>query len=229
MKLLIVAFVLTMFSVACVAPTETMVQRIVAEELAQLELPAGPQGVPGVMGPPGVQGIAGETGPRGLPGARGPQGEKGDTGEIGPAGVQGVPGSQGIAGPVGPRGPAGPRGYKGETGTFDGSGIENLGVEGLLVSDVIAGKINVSELRVSSLVVTDQSGKEIAQLSPGPGIPLFALYGWPGVVNTAVIMTPLRNVNGAALTFSNGNRMCLTDQYVAPCFVDNQSNFVRWK
>ena len=95
-----------------------------------IELPRGPQGVPGkdgADGAPGVDGKDGEQGPQGLQGEQGPEGPegpKGDTGEPGPKGDQGEPGPKGDQGEPGPKGDTGERGPQGPAGADGKDGAD---------------------------------------------------------------------------------------------------------
>lgn len=59
------------------------------EQIADIELIEGPQGLPGTNGENGAQGPAGPQGPTGATGAQGPQGVQGPQGIQGPAGTGG--------------------------------------------------------------------------------------------------------------------------------------------
>lgn len=64
--------------------------RTASEEIANIALTPGPQGIPGVQG---VKGDTGDAGPQGIPGV---------DGAPGPQGIQGVKGDKGDVGPQGP-------------------------------------------------------------------------------------------------------------------------------
>ncbi len=81
--------------------------------------PAGPAGVPGIVGATGAAGPLGPPGPVGANGATGPIGPRGPvgvTGATGPIGPQGPVGATGAMGPIGPAGPAGATGATGSIG-----------------------------------------------------------------------------------------------------------------
>ena len=115
------------------------------DQLADIEVLAGPpgeqgpqgiqgeQGLAGERGPVGPQGLRGETGPvgpqgeSGQQGATGLRGETGPRGETGSQGLQGATGERGAVGPQGPiglTGPAGPQGERGEAGPMGAQGIQ---------------------------------------------------------------------------------------------------------
>ena len=101
------------------------------EELQNLSLTPGPQGL---QGPPGPIGQTGERGPQGdvgPKGADGLQGERGLDGQPGPRGERGEQGPAGLPGPIGPQGPIGLTGPKGA----DGVGIpQKISINGNVVS-----------------------------------------------------------------------------------------------
>lgn len=107
------------------------------EELQNISLTPGPQGVPGEIGPQGLQGLQGPPGPIGQTGERGPQGiqgERGLDGQPGPKGDIGTRGERGPAGLPGPVGPQGPIGLTGPKGA-DGVGIpQKISINGNVVS-----------------------------------------------------------------------------------------------
>lgn len=93
-------------SILC-AHKETGVVRAVTEggcksSEVPIQMPAGPAGPAGTMGPEGPAGPAGATGPigpegpTGATGPMGPEGPTGATGATGPAGPQGSPGVSGL-------------------------------------------------------------------------------------------------------------------------------------
>lgn len=107
------------------------------EELQNISLTPGPQGVPGEIGPQGLQGLQGPPGPKGADGAQGIQGERGPQGDIGPQGLQGERGQdgqpgprgeRGEQGPIGQTGPAGPQGPVGPTGPRGENGRDGVGI-----------------------------------------------------------------------------------------------------
>ena len=83
---------------AACAPSTQELENLVATEVAQVELPVGPQGEPGPQGEQGIQGESGEQGIQGRTGVTGRQGRQGGPGPtgaqgaVGPAGQQGIPG-----------------------------------------------------------------------------------------------------------------------------------------
>ena len=77
------------------------------------DIPAGPRGPQGNIGPRGPQGIQGNVGAKGDTGDTGPQGIQGNTGPQGTQGIQGNTGPQGIQGNVGATGPQGIQGNVG--------------------------------------------------------------------------------------------------------------------
>ena len=101
------------------------------EELQNISLTPGPQGL---QGPPGPIGQTGERGPQGdvgPKGADGLQGERGLDGQPGPRGERGEQGPAGLPGPIGPQGPIGLTGPKGA----DGVGIpQKISINGNVVS-----------------------------------------------------------------------------------------------
>ena len=110
------------------------------EELHNISLTPGPQGLQGLQGPPGpkgADGLQGPIGPQGLQGERGLDGQPGPRGEQGQRGERGEPGPKGDIGPTGPQGPIGLTGPKGADGR-DGVGIpQKLSLNGntLILSD----------------------------------------------------------------------------------------------
>jgi len=120
------------------------------EELRNITLTPGPQGIqgiPGTKGDVGPRGERGEQGPQGLQGSQGVPGmpgEKGRDGEPGPKGEAGQRGERGEQGPAGPQGLTGPVGPRGENGR-DGVGIpQKLTLSGntLILSDG-GGSVNL--------------------------------------------------------------------------------------
>ena len=77
-------------------------------------------------GPQGIQGIQGEVGPQGPRGLTGDQGLKGDTGEAGPQGIQGLKGEKGDKGTPGDTGGPGAKGDKGDQGSDGGFDLTKL-------------------------------------------------------------------------------------------------------
>ena len=107
--------VLLLFFAACM-PSDQQIQDAVATQIAQTELPVGPQGekgAQGAQGPPGpqgqqgIQGEKGEPGEQGMQGIQGERGQRGQQGPAGRAGPQGIRGPEGQAGATGAQGPAG--------------------------------------------------------------------------------------------------------------------------
>ena len=74
------------------AVDDATIQKMVADEVAKIELPAGPPGPQGERGPRGLQGFLGPQGKQGEPGPAGRQGEAGLRGERGLDGRPGTPG-----------------------------------------------------------------------------------------------------------------------------------------
>ena len=86
------------------------------QEIADIELTPGPQGLPGADGAKGDKGDPGDTGPAGPAGPQGKTGPAGADGAQGDKGDKGDPGDTGLAGPAGPQGPQGPTGATGPQG-----------------------------------------------------------------------------------------------------------------
>ena len=104
------------------------------EELQNISLTPGPQGL---QGPPGPIGQTGERGPQGDVGPKGADGLQGERGLDGQPGPRGERGEQGPIGQTGPAGPQGPIGLTGPKGA-DGVGIpQKLTLSGntLILSD----------------------------------------------------------------------------------------------
>lgn len=80
------------------------------QQIANIELLPGPQGVPGTQGEVGPQGETGEPGQDGNDGA---------------PGLPGVIGPQGIPGPIGPQGPQGEVGAQGPAGSLGNLSVYN--------------------------------------------------------------------------------------------------------
>ena len=91
----VLAFII---AVTACAPSAEEIRRMVQEEVAKIEVPAGPEGEQGVQGVPGPEG------------QEGPEGKQGDPGEDGEPGQDGAPGQDGEAGKPGPEGKQGPPG-----------------------------------------------------------------------------------------------------------------------
>ena len=106
-----------------------------------IELPRGPQGVPGKDGVDGAPGVDGKDG---APGPQGPAGPEGPQGPAGPEGPQGLPGKDGAAGPQGPAGPEGPEGPQGLPGKDGAPGPQ--GPAGPAGADGVDGTVSFEDL-----------------------------------------------------------------------------------
>lgn len=86
------------------AEAKTFIQTEVADQVSQIPIKPGPQGIAGAVGPTGAVGLAGA---KGEPGAKGAEGAVGPQGTVGAQGVKGQDGSSGGSGGQGPQGVAG--------------------------------------------------------------------------------------------------------------------------
>lgn len=140
------------------SPTPTAIEDGGADDVIHITTatnqgPAGPQGIPGVVGPQGPKGDSGAAGalgsmgPQGLPGTMGPMGLQGPQGIPGVVGPQGIPGTQGAQGITGARGatgsqgipgtgPTGPAGTQGVPGVAGPAGPQGPAGKGLSLANV---------------------------------------------------------------------------------------------
>ncbi|MGB8215764.1 MAG: hypothetical protein WCE94_00520 [Candidatus Methanoperedens sp.] len=101
------------------------------QQINNIQLTPGPQGLKGDTGATGATGAIGPQGPKGDTGAQGPVGPTGANGATGPQGPQGATGAtgpQGATGAVGPQGPAGATGATGATGPQGPAGNDGRSV-----------------------------------------------------------------------------------------------------
>ena len=98
------------------------------EELRNISLTPGPQGLQGIQGQMGPKGETGERGPQGDTGPRGADGLQGPIGPQGLQGERGQDGQRGEQGPIGQTGPAGPQGPIGLTGPKGENGRDGVGI-----------------------------------------------------------------------------------------------------
>ena len=94
------------------------------EQIDNIELTPGEQGIPGPQGSIGLTGDTGLKGDKGDTGDQGIQGPIGLTGDTGLKGDKGDTGPQGIQGEVGPQGPQGVAGNDGADGADGATGAE---------------------------------------------------------------------------------------------------------
>lgn len=127
---------------------------------------AGPQGLPGDVGPrgpEGKQGKQGQPGPRGPAGERGPHGSNGDDGLRGLLGAPGAQGARGADGPPGPVGPPGPPGPQGPAGPPGAAGVDGRGIVSLVCQSVPALTFTVTfsdgTQRTITCTIADSSGQ----------------------------------------------------------------------
>lgn len=164
-----------------------------AEDIDNIQLIPGPQGVPGIQGPKGQDGIQGERGLQGIPGRdgsngaqgiqgergatgpQGPQGEKGNTGSQGPIGETGATGAKGADGAIGPTGPQGAKGATGETGPQGVQGVQGIqGATGPKGTDGVGldNTIYTNNVASGTLTLTNKRLQKVTNMVDGTEVVL---------------------------------------------------------